>query len=290
MAKLSLAEALKKYGYVGTLANGNPELKKILMAMAAKNASVEEFTRAVQDSAWWKNSADSVKQYQVLQATKPGEFRAQQGAMVSKVRRLAAQLGVRLTEGHNSSLSHLVTGAMQFGWSEDELRSQVGSMFTLFRGHEAGGDAGKTTQQLRQIYASYGVPYSEDATAKATRAILSGKATIDTYTAQAIQSAKSRYAGLSPQIDEGMTVHDIADPYMQLMASTLEMPQGKVDLNNRRIQQALTARDDKGKPTVQPLWQFEQGLKTTPEWDKTKNATNAAFDMVNKIGKDWGFV
>lgn len=288
--KMNLAEALKKYGYVGTLANSNPELKKILLDMAGKNASVEEFTRAVQDSKWWKNSADSVKQYQILRATKPGEFATQQGTMISRVRRLAGQMGVRLTEGHGGTLSHLVTGAMQFGWSEDELRAQVGGMYSLNRGHEAGGDAGKTTQQLRQIYANYGIPVSVDAQAKATRAILSGRATIDTYMGQALEAAKSRYAALAPQLDQGMTVHDIADPYMQVMANTLEIPQSRVNLTDRRVQQALTARDDKGQPTVKPLWQFEQDLKTTPEWDKTKNATNAAYDMVNKIGKDWGFL
>jgi hypothetical protein len=126
--------------------------------------------------------------------------------------------------------------------------------------------------------------------AKATRAILAGRATLDTYVGQAIQNAKSRYAALAPQLDQGMTVHDIADPYMQVMSNTLEMPAAKVNINDRRIQQALTARDDKGQPTVQPLWQFELGLKKTPEWNKTKNATNAAFDMVSKIGQDWGFV
>lgn len=290
MAKKSVEEALKEYGYVGTLAESVPELKKILLAMAAKGADVAEFTRAVQDSKWWKTSADSVKQYTVLRATKPGEFTARQNSLIGKARRLAGQMGIGLSEGSGGTLSHIVRSAMQFGWDDEQLRAEIGNMYKLNRGKESGGDAGQTVQKLRQVYASYGIPYSEDAIAKATRAILSGRATVDTYVGSAIQSAKSRYAALAPQLDQGMTVHDIADPYMQVMANTLEMPQGKVSINDRRIQQALTARDDKGQPTVQALWQFEQGLKTSPEWNHTKNATNAAFDMVSRIGQAWGFV
>lgn len=278
------------YGYVGTLANTVPDLKKKLAQAKAENWDVAKFTREIQDTNWWKNSADALKKYQILKATKPGEFQQQQNQLIGHVRRLAGQLGVGLTEGGGGTLEHLVRQAQTFGWDEETLRAEIGSMYRLNRGKAPGGDAGATTQKLRQVYADYGVPLGEDLAAKATRAILSGTATVDSYTAQAINSAKSRYAALAPQLAQGMTVRDIADPYMQMIASTLEIPQGKVGITDPRVQKALTARDDKGQPTVQPLWQFEQGLKQSPEWNKTKQATNAAYDMVNKIGTAWGFM
>ena len=91
-------KAIQEYGYVGTLANSIPELRKILLAMAAKNASVEEFTRAVQDTKWWKNSADKIKQNQILKATKPGEFAAQNILAVTFTTKAAAELAARLED------------------------------------------------------------------------------------------------------------------------------------------------------------------------------------------------
>lgn len=278
------------YGYVGTLAATVPDLKAKLAQAKAGNWDVARFTREIQDTAWWKNSADALKKYQILKATKPGEFRAQADQLIGHIRRLAGSMGIGLTEGNTGTLSHLVRSAQTFGWDEETLKAEIGNMYRLNRGKMPGGEAGATTQQLRKVYSDYGVPLSEDLAAKATRAILSGTATVDSYTALAINSARSRYAALAPQLDQGMTVRDIADPYIQMTASTLEIPQGKVSINDPRVQKALTARDDKGQPTVQPLWQYEQGLKQSPQWDKTKAATNAAYDMVNKIGQSWGFL
>lgn len=284
-----LEAALAKYGYIGTLANMTPELKKILLQAAKEKWAVDKFTRAVQDSKWWKNTADATKQYNVLKATKPGEFAEQQNNTIAKVRAVAAQLGVHLTEGQNGTLAHIVRAAMQHGWDDTTLQTQVAGYWQMVRGKEAGGDVGATTQKLRQVYSSYGIPYSQDSIAKAAKQIITGRGTLDGYVGQALQAAKSRYAALAPQLDQGMTVKDIADPYMSTMASVLEMPEGKVDLNDRFIQQALTARDDKGQPTVKPLWAFEQQLKEDPRWLKTKNGTNATYDILRKIGTDWGF-
>lgn len=275
------------FGYVGSLAASVPDLKKKLAQAKAENWDVARFTREIQDTSWWKNSADALKKYQILRATKPGEFAQQERDIAGRVQRLSGQIGVNLGAG----FTHMVRDAMTFGWDDERLKSAIGNAYRLDKGGGLpGGMAGATTQKLRQIYADYGVPLSADLAAKQTRFVLNGTATIDTFTSQAINAARSRYAALAPQLDQGMTVRDIADPYMQTIASTLEVPPGKITLTDSRVQRALTARDDKGQPTVQPLWQFEQQLKQSPEWDKTKNATNAAYSMVNKIGQSWGFL
>lgn len=288
MPPVDVNAALKEYGYVGTLANAVPELKRILLASAAKGATVEEFTRAVQDSKWWKNSADSFKQYQILKATKPGEFQAQRGDMVVKVRQLAAQLGVGLGEGKGSQLGHIVDMAMQHGWDDATLQAQIGHQL---KGASAtfGGQAGTIQQQLKKMYADYGLPMSPNTVNLEVRGVIDGTSTVQAVQARLMTAAKSRYANLATQIDQGMTVAQIADPYVQQMASTLELPPAKVALTDPYIQKALTARDDKGQPTTVPLWQFQDQLRQDPRYDKTTQAVNDAYSAVNQIGQIWGF-
>jgi hypothetical protein len=289
MPGMSTSEALKEYGYVGTLANSVPELKRLLSRAAANGWTVEEFTRALQDTPWWRNSADAVKQYQVLKSTKPGEFDAQRGELVNKVRRYGAEMGVGLGEGHGSMLGWIVDHAQRFGWDEATIRQNIGHQL---KGATAtfGGTAGTIQQQVKKLYGDYGVRYGSYRVNLWTRSILEGSASLEKLRAELMVGAKSRYAAIAGDIDQGRTVREIADPYIQLMASTWERPEGTIDLYDTKVQQALSRRDPKsGQPVLTPLWQFERELKDDPRWDTTKNAVNTAYDQAMRIGKAWGF-
>lgn len=289
MPAMSVSAAMKEYGYVGSLANSVPELKRLLSRAASRGWSVEEFTRALQDSQWWKNNSDAVKQYTVLKTTKPGEFSAQRGDLVQKVRRMAAEMGVGLGEGRGSWLGYIVDHAQRFGWDEATIRANIGHQL---KGASAtfGGQAGTVQQAIKKMYADYGVRYSSNRVNLRTRAILEGKSSIEQLRAELMVGAKSRYAAIASDIDQGRTVREIADPYLQMMASTLELPEGSLDLYEQKIQKALSTRDLKtGTPTLVPLWQFERELKDDPRWDKTKNAVNSAYDQAYRIGKAFGF-
>ncbi len=300
-SKQEIDAALKQYGYLGSLANSVPELRALLTKAIGAKWSNDEFSRNLQDSRWWKSQADSVKQNQILKATKPGEYKQKQDTLINKVRMISAELGVNLGEGGHSNLSHVVNAAMAGGWDEATLRQQIGSYWKFARNKEASGSAGQVTQKLRAQFASYGVQYSQDAVANATKRILTGKSTLESYQAQALQAAKGKYAAFSDQLDQGLTMHDIAEPYRQSMATLLELPPEKIDLYDTTLQKALTARlpaaTNAGSPTAgkaatagaMPLWQFEQTLRKDPRRDKTKGAVNEAYDVLQQIGKDWGF-
>lgn len=286
---MNIQQALQQYGYVGQLANSVPELKKLLSQAASANWDVARFTRALQDSKWWKNSSDSVKQHQVLWATKPGEARQQRNNLIAKVRTMAAEMGVSLTEGANGTLAHLVQSAQMFAWDEGLLRQNIANYWRGARGQSWMGSAAETGQKLKELYSSYGITYSEDSIARALKLVLMGRTSMESYRQDAANKAKAKYASFARQIDEGQTVKDIADPYIQSMSTVLEIPAGSIDLYDKTVQAALTARAQDGKPMATPLWQYEQKLRADPRWDKTKNAANSAYGMLRQIGQDWGF-
>jgi membrane-bound lytic murein transglycosylase B len=82
---------------------------------------------------------------------------------------------------------------------------------------------------------------------------------------------------------------EIQQPYVAQMAQTLEINEQDIDLGDAHIQRALSDRDEKGTPRTEPLWAFERRLKDDPRWDKTKQASNQAADMLSRIGQDWGY-
>lgn len=288
MPKKSIADALKEYGYVGTLANSVPELKKLITQGADEGWDSNEFGRALQDSAWWKNQSNAVKKFTTLRATEPGEFYAQQKSTTSKIQAIAAEMGVSLVSRGDATLRQLVYGAMQGGWDEGELRRQIGAHWQFVRGQQALGNAGQASQKIRQLYDQYGVKASSDVIARATKSILMGKATLETVQAQVFQTARSTYQGLIPQLDSGQTVKDLADPYIQQMGQLLELSPDQVSLFDAKIQRALQNKGPDGKPAVQPLWQFQQDMRKDNRWDKTKNAAEAAYNFLGNVKSTWG--
>jgi hypothetical protein len=284
----SISEALKEYGFVGHLANSNPELRKILVRAAGANWTAAEFSRAVQDSQWWRNSSDAIKQYQILKTSKPGEFKAQRDQLVVKARAISKEMGVSLGEGKGSILGYLVDQAQMHGWDEATLRMRIGGSL---KGATAtfGGQAGEVQQQIRQLYYDMGVPYSSYTVNNAVRSVLMGASTVQAHQAYVAGQAKSRFPSLAAQIDAGMTVRQIAQPYVQTVAQLLEQAPDSITLQDALVKRGLSQRDDKGQPGLMPLWQFEQTVKQDARWDKTKNAHEEYAEMGRQIGRDWGF-
>jgi hypothetical protein len=291
----SVAEMLKQYGFVGQLANSNPELRSILTRAAAKGMSTDEFSRAVQDSHWWKTSADAVKKYGILKATKPGEFKAQRAQLVTRIRMISKEMGVNLSEHGNKGfyrLGYLTDLAQLHGWDEATIRQEIGRRINsrdVHSGRTFGGKAGEIQQQIRSMYYDMGVPYAPATINQAVRNVLTGSSTVQQTQANLQAAAKSRYPSLAAQIDAGQTVRQIADPYIQTQAQLLELPPQKITLQDSLVKKGLSQRDSKGQLGMMPLWQYEQTVKADPRWDKTKNAHDAYATMAHKIGRDWGF-
>ncbi len=152
------------------------------------------------------------------------------------------------------------------------------------------GEASKTVDALKATAASYGVSYSPDWYTQSAKDILTGKVDNDTLNQQLKELAKSRYPSLAKQIDAGYTVKQIASPYLQSMATILEINPNDISLEDPTIKQAFTSIDDQGQPSTRPLWQFEKELKQDPRWAYTKNAQQELMGTAYKVLSDFGLV
>jgi hypothetical protein len=155
------------------------------------------------------------------------------------------------------------------------------------------GGMASTVQQLQQLAGSYGVKFKPIDYERQANNILSGNTTIDTYTQHMRKMAKSQFPGLSDQIDNGLTVADVASPYINSMSSLLEMDPANLDTFTPKIRKALqgVGRTD-GKSTVSsptPIWKFEDEVRKDPRWQFTQNAHAAMADTLTNLGQEWGF-
>jgi hypothetical protein len=85
-------------------------------------------------------------------------------------------------------------------------------------------------------------------------------------------------------IDSGIDLTEIYQPYRQSMATILELPIDKIDLNDPTLTNAIT---DKGNMT---LFDFKKSLRKDPRWQYTDNAREVVSSGLTQVLKDFGFM
>jgi len=295
-AGLTAADYKNALGPLAGLLSSVPDLKSILDNALATDQSSADFLNDIQNSNWYRTHGDSVRQGLALKASDPATYAANMAKANTHVHQLATSLGVSLVGDEANRLAHqYVLGA----WDDQTLQQHIGSYFKANNGGSGGsiyGQAAALQTQLKQTAADYGTGITGVALANWTQQIIMGGNTMDGYKKFVIDGAKAKYPGLIHQIDSGLTVNQIADPYRQSMAQLLEIDPNTIDVNDPQLKKALqgTSTVTEGtasKPVTaaMPVWQFEQQLRTDPRWQYTKNATDSASSTLVKLGQDWGF-
>jgi hypothetical protein len=153
------------------------------------------------------------------------------------------------------------------------------------------GGAAFDNQQALKSYAQdmgMGNTYSDNWYSDAANAINDPSKQVDlnAYRNQILGHAMSTYQGYGDLLSKGMTVRQIADPYVQTMAKTLEIDPATIDYSkDKTIQQALGAG---GNTQPIPMWQYQQQLRQDPRWALTDNAREEVNGIAHNILRDFG--
>jgi hypothetical protein len=203
--------------------------------------------------------------------------------IVRSVQRTATKYGIKLSDAETKNLA---AQSIQQGWDAATLNEEVAR-----KGRVEGttGESAKAIDDLREYANAYGIKYNDDWYANATKAVLEGRESLETFQNTIRDISKSRYGGFASQIDAGLTTKQAASPYIQSMASILELDPNAVNLDDPTISKALTGVNEQGAPTVMPLWQFERELKKDSRWRYTKNAQDELLGTGMQVLRDLGF-
>jgi hypothetical protein len=163
----------------------------------------------------------------------------------------------------------------------EELALDFVSKYIDTKGIEnAGGAIGANLRDIRRLAADYNVSLSDAEVRQYALNGLRDKTSIETVRTKIQNTAKAMYQNLSPFIDQGLTVKDIASQYINRMANVLEINPETVKLDNRYVQNALT--------TLPNFTDFNKMLRNSPQWEYTNNAREEAASYANKILQDFG--
>ena len=204
------------------------------------------------------------------------------------IRRQAVQLGFELDEDQVAKLadqSLYLAGGSSANIDTTALKTHV---VEVGRITGKGGTALQAMDKLKSEAYANGVAYNDGWYETAAKDVLVGTGTMEGWSNQIKDAAKSKYAALADQIDAGLTVRDIASPYIQELASTFEVDQNTVGLEDPLMQRALTGLNESGQPYLTPLWQFQRELKQDDRYFKTNKANQEFTGLATEIAREFG--
>lgn len=207
------------------------------------------------------------------------------GNILRSIQRSAVQRGISLSKNQEKSL---LNKAIAEGWDAATLQENIARVGAVGET----GEAAQTVDALRQYATAYGVEYNPSWYQNAAKMVLGGQATLDTFQNEIKNIAKSKYVNYADLIDQGMSPADIASPYMQVMANTLELDPTLVNLSNPVIEEALTRVGEDGKPRPMGLQEFKVKLKSDPSlgYSKTQQGQREYIGTGLKVLQDFGLV
>lgn len=282
----SMQKFAEDYGYQLAFLKSDSELYGIFKKAVAGKWDATRFVAAVKASAWFKKHGEAYRQNLALKTTDPATWTQRINSQIHTIGDLAGSMGATLTQAQLKTISEQ---SVLMGWNDAQLRDVIA---THIKAGSARGQAATLKQQLKETAYKNGFNASDSSIDYWVKQISMGNDTIEAVQQRYREAYGAKLApGFEKELKSGMDLYDVAAPYMQTMAQTLELNPSDIDLFDPTIRKALGSSSDKdGKPGSTPLWEFEQQLRNDGRFMKTKQAQDQTMAVGHQVLRDMGLV
>lgn len=150
------------------------------------------------------------------------------------------------------------------------------------------GPAGQYFTAFKEFAYRNGIQLSDSAALDYANKVVAGRLDNNTVISTLQESAASAFPQLADKIKAGIDVKTLADPYIQSMANTLEIPAAAIDLFDPKIRSALAFTLPDGKVGTKSIYDFERELRQDERWQYTNQARKEVADATLGILRDFG--
>lgn len=276
-----------EYGWAAAFLQ-HKELGPILMNAATNGWTEQKLLTEIRQTDWWAKTEQSKREWLSLKSQDPATAARKISESAQQVRTFVAQLGGKMD---NDSIDKFAERALANGWNELELTNAL-TMELLRDGQRAGVRSGVIGRQMRQSADAMAIPVSDQTLNSWIGQIAKGQATMDDFNNYVRTQAKGLYSALANDIDKGLSVKDLAEPYAQSAARMLGITPEQVDFTNAKWNKALNFVDGKGNRRTMTLAEWEDELRTNKQfgYTKTPEAVTKAYAVADAIAQAFGKV
>lgn len=281
-----MADWAAQYGWSESFLRGHPALEKVFNQAIDNSWSAQRFIAEIQDTNWFKKHQDSWRQATYLQATDPSTYNERVKQIAEHIKNSAGALGI---EVNGKTLNQWANQALRFGWNDDQINNHLARQVQIMgKNSTVGGTLASTQDGLNQFAYNNGVAINDHTMQNWLRSIVRGDSTFEEYKQYITKMATAAHPNWSKELESGMTLADIAQPYRNTMAQLLEVDPNQIDPNDKMIRRALSYKNEKGDWKSMTMYDFEDMLRQDPRWQKTDNAKQQYMDTGTAVLKMFG--
>lgn len=184
-----------------------------------------------------------------------------------------------------SRTGETIAGGLTADEKEQLALKYIGKYVTAEGIKNVGGALGSNYRTINALAGNYGIQLDKAALRTLVLDSVSAKNGLENVQTKINNLAKVKYRALTPYLDQGLTVKDIANEYVSRKAQLLELNPNAIRIDaDPDIQGALTGE------SLVPLYQFEKSLRKNPQWQYTNNAREEASNYALTILQDFGLM
>jgi hypothetical protein len=184
-----------------------------------------------------------------------------------------------------SRTGETIAGGLTADEKEQLALKYIGKYVTAEGIKNVGGALGANYRTINALAGNYGVALDKAALRTLVFDSVSSKNGLENVQTKINNLAKVKYRALTPYLEQGLTVKDIANEYVNKKAQLLELNPNAIRIDaDADIQGALTG------DALVPLYQFEKSLRKNPQWQYTNNAREEASNYALTILQDFGLI
>lgn len=279
----------RNFGYLSAFLH-DPEIGPILRQGAKEGWDQATLFGHLYNTRWWQNTSATTRTWDSDQKLDPASNRAKLAPVMANLATQAQRAGIALNPLQIHDLS---VNSLRFGWDPQQTTNAMLAVGKLQTSPTSGPSTALSSKnQLKQIASDWHVPVADATLDKWTGDIISGRMSVNDFTAYAQQQAKSLFPGMSASIDRGVSVEQYINPYRQMAAQTLGQAPDSLDFtNDPTFSKALNQIDPKtGERTAMPLSDFQTYLRGLPQYQQTAQAKDQVAQFGEQIAQTFGKV
>jgi hypothetical protein len=286
LSKKQIDKLEQQYGLSYALFKAFPELNGLLQDAIKHHWTASKFQVELRQSDWFKKHSDTWRKNIALKYSDPSTYRQRLTQTISSFRNLAESVGVTLS---HDALRHAAEQSFLFGWDEGQTRDYISKYVHPNTMGDYGGDLAGIEQSVNTLAYQNGIKLSPNQVKGWMQAVARGDMSQEEMNTNIRNVAAQTFSLYGDQIRGGANLYDIASPYVQAMASTLELNPGDLDLFDPSIRKALTGvKNDKNVYEPMSVTDFEDTLRQDKRWQFTQTAQDQARGYVSALSQAWG--
>lgn len=276
----------EEYGLSYALFKAFPELNALLQKAVKGSWTPTKFQVELRQTNWFKKHSDTWRQNIALKYSDPASYKERLDKSWTAFMNIARGIGVTVS---GPASKRLAERALLFGWDEGQVRDLLSKYVKPSKTGHYGGELSAIEKDLRNTALQNGVRFNDKQLKGWMQAMVRGDASQEQFQTYLRDLAAQTFKLYGDQIKGGMNLADVATPYIQAMAQTLELNPGSIDLFDPTIRSALQGRqNDKGETVVTGIADFETELRRSRRWNFTDQAKDQARGYTREISRMWG--